>query len=67
MNKRDGRVERGLQRRKAWKMTADAIVASGALQREETELTLATLAEILAFARRRARGVMGAPPGGVRS
>jgi len=67
MIKKDGRVIRGLQRRRAWKLAADAIVSTGSLQKDETELTLATLAEILAFARRRARGVMGAPPGGVRS
>lgn len=63
----DGRVVRGEQRRRAWQIVSNAIVESGALARKEPELTRRTISEILAYARRRARGVMGVPPGGVNS
>jgi predicted ATP-dependent protease len=63
----DGRVVRGEQRRRAWQIVANSIVEAGALARREPELTRATIAEILAYARRRARGVMGVPPGGINS
>ena len=64
----DGRVLRGQWRRRAWKLVAEAIVSSGALERrEENRLTHDTLAEILAFTLRRARGLGGPPPGGVRT
>lgn len=63
----DGRVVRGEQRRRAWQIVSNAIVESGALARKEPALTLATIGEILAYTRRRAKGVMGCPPGGINS
>ena len=63
----DGRVVRGEQRRRAWQIVVNAIMESGALAKNEPELTLETIVEILAYARRRARGVMGCPPGGINS